>query len=607
MLAKSNDSHLQYKKINAEYFFLYQRWQEMLETRTLDMYQYNILNSCVACIELKDVIGKTLLGLFTSKQNIEDVKAEALAILKNDDIMEKYSKPLRNTLLRILGTKIDSKPKNNEALEDKNSSYYITLNRLKYQLIAPIRELQSVYLNNLLRGLKEDVDAADYSKTELHMSMIVSQCISQGWSAKGLFLLSSYFEGEACSNDKWLKFTNALSAVATKDFKVFYGIKLETRAGVTPADVRGIITSLGLDLKTGSEIANEFSTLTNLHSKLKSKGSYISLCVEAYDLHSAALTAINLLNKKISVATFYNTISPWVASSPQIVVYDSVKNIAESLSMTDVFKTYDYIDSNNSIFKDTNKILNDPQKSAIMNRLHAAFSYTNLSRSSYFQETKYISLWIAIESVMRTGQFPDIISHIKFVLPEILCVRYIYRIIRNFSEDCIRCGMTSNADLSLRMDMLNKKQLSKELIAIFRNPEQYVVLKDQCKGHQLLNYRCEEIHAILNDAGAIGDKLEHYAKKIRWHIQRLYRIRNEITHSAFQENRSLVIYIEHLYTYLAQLMSEVVYYVEHKNSESVEEAFATISESYYTYLDLIKEGRMPINELLPDGVIEFIY
>lgn len=92
---------------------------------------------------------------------------------------------------------------------------------------------------------------------------------------------------------------------------------------------------------------------------------------------------------------------------------------------------------------------------------------------------------------------------------------------------------------------------------------------------------------------------------MRWHIQRLYRIRNEITHSAFQENRSLMIYIEHLYTYLAQLMSEVVYYVEHKKSESVEEALATILESYNTYVDLIKEGYVALQEILPDGVIEF--
>lgn len=115
----------------------------------------------------------------------------------------------------------------------------------------------------------------------------------------------------------------------------------------------------------------------------------------------------------------------------------------------------------------------------------------------------------------------------------------------------------------------------------------YQVLHTRCSANSLLDYRCSEIHELLNDPTAIIQKFEHYTQKIRWHIQRLYRIRNEITHSAFQEDKSLVIYIEHLYTYLAQLMSEVVYYVEHKNVSTVEEAYAIILESYRTYfLDL---------------------
>ena len=119
-----------------------------------------------------------------------------------------------------------------------------------------------------------------------------------------------------------------------------------------------------------------------------------------------------------------------------------------------------------------------------------------------------------------------------------------------------------------------------------------------------MNYRCDEIHTILNDTTIIISKLEHYTQKVRWHIQRLYRIRNEITHSAFQEDKSLMIYIEHLYTYLAQLISEVVFYVEHKQAESIEEAFAIILESYNTYIDLLKEGKIPNHDVLPDGIID---
>jgi len=569
------------------------------------MYQYNILNSCVACDELLDVIEKTRVGLFTSRQNIEDVKAETLEIVKNDDVLERYGKPLKNYLLRILGAKVVYKQRN-ETVDDNNTVNYSSLNRIKFQLIAPIRKLKTVYLGYLLKGLKEDIDTADHNRTERHLSMIISQCISQGWSTKGLFLLSSCFENKLSPEDKWKNFTIAITSTEKKKFEIYYSINMETRRGLPVDKVRETISSLGLTLRKGNEIINNSPGLGKLHSKLAPETTYINILIEAFDMHSAALLAINRLNQKISIATFYNTINPWIASAPQIVVLNTEDNSVESLSITEVFKTYDYIDGNNRTFRDTNKILDNPNKTEIKNRLHAAFSYTNLSRSSYFQETKYISLWIAIESVMRTGQFADIISHVKCMLPEILCTRYMYRIVRNFSEDCLRCGIKSDTGLHIRMDEPDKEQLIKELITIFRTPEQYAILESNCKVNELLAHRCKEIHEMLNDPNSIKQKFEHYTKKVRWHIQRLYRIRNEITHSAFSENRSLIIYIEHLYAYLAQLISEVVYYIEHKKAESVEEAFATIVENYRTFIELLRCGHLQPQDILPRGVIEFV-
>lgn len=603
MLAGSNNRSLQYKKVNDEYMFLYQRWNEMLESRTLDMYQYNILNACVACVELADTIEKTLSGLLTSRQNVDDVKSEAFEILKKDDVIEKYNKPLHNTLLRILSIKIDSKQRN-DSVDDKNSAFYISLNRLKYQLKTPLRILNSNYMGYLLQELKADIISKNYRQIERHMAMVISQCIQIGWSAKGLLLLSKHFEGDLKFEEKWSIFINKITSKAEESFEIYNSIKIETRKGISADIVREVVASLGLDIKRGSEIIDDDPTRQNLYTKINSDTSYILVRLTSTDLYAAALSSINHLNSRLSVATFYNIINPWIVNSSQIIVYNATDNIAEALTNTDIFRTYDYIDSNNNVFADTNKILVNPQKAHIMVNLHAAFSYTNLSRSSYFQETKFISLWIAIESVLRTGQYADIISHIKFVLPEVLSIRYIYRIIRNFTEDCIRCGFKYESSLGIYMESIDKKKLVSDIISVFRDSTKYEVFKRCCSNSELLNYRCEEIYTILNDTKVIISKLEHYTMKVRWHIQRLYRIRNEITHSAFQEDKSLMIYIEHLYTYLAQLISEVVFYVEHKQAESVEEAFAIILESYNTYIELLKEGNIPNCEVLPDGVID---
>lgn len=419
-------------------------------------------------------------------------------------------------------------------------------------------------------------------------------------------MLSRCFEVEATLEEKWNDFSGKLTTQARELFEVYFGINIETRQGITAEVVRSIIQSLAMIIRRGSEIIDGDPARSNLYNKLDSSRHYIVVSVDATDLYSATLSAINQLNKQLSVATFYNTINPWIANSPQIVTFCPSTQLAEALKITDVFRTYDYVDSTNNVFEDTKNILINPEKAHIMARLHAAFSYTNLSRTSLFQETKYISLWIAIESVMRTGQYPDIISHIKCVLPETLSVRYVYRIIRNFSEDCIRCGFKQEPALAVNMESTDKKQLIAILITIFRDPDLYNILEQNCQINKLLNYRCTEIHALLNNTQLIISKFESYTTKIRWHIQRLYRIRNEITHSAFFDDRSLTIYIEHLYTYLAQLVSEVVYYVEHKQVKSVEEAFSIILENYNTYLDLLKTGYFVPQDVLPNGVVEII-
>lgn len=71
MLAGSNDKILLANGIDEKYIYFYQVWQELLDPRTLDVYQYRVMNSFTALSEIQSVIEKTITGLFTSDANIE--------------------------------------------------------------------------------------------------------------------------------------------------------------------------------------------------------------------------------------------------------------------------------------------------------------------------------------------------------------------------------------------------------------------------------------------------------------------------------------------------------------------------------------------------------
>ena len=146
-----------YKGINDEYVFFVQRWAEILESKTLDMYQSNLLNSCVACDELFEVVEKTMEGLFTSRQNVDDCKAEAFCLVKDDFVLQKHNRPFQTTLLRVLSGKIDSKSKT-ESPEEKNGGFYTSLNRLKFQLKSPLKQLKIHYVDYVLLELKDAIN-----------------------------------------------------------------------------------------------------------------------------------------------------------------------------------------------------------------------------------------------------------------------------------------------------------------------------------------------------------------------------------------------------------------------------------------------------------------
>lgn len=142
MLKGMNDSKLIAWKVPEECIPFYQVWQELVDGRTLDVYQCRVLTSLSALKELDSVIVKTLSGLFNSDANIEACREETLYILNQDTILERHNKPILNRLKDSLG----KKPTTNA---EKN--------RLLHQIRYVLNEIDSTYLNFALLELKNSI------------------------------------------------------------------------------------------------------------------------------------------------------------------------------------------------------------------------------------------------------------------------------------------------------------------------------------------------------------------------------------------------------------------------------------------------------------------
>lgn len=594
MLSKSNDCELSAKLVDTKIVPFYQVWQELVYERTLDVYQYRVLTSLSALTELISVIEKTQQGLFTTDDNIEACREETLYILNQDRVLSKYNKPLLNRLRAALGKKPSS-------VAEKN--------RLLYHIRYAIGILSSSYLDAVLSELKSGILSGNIEDIEYCANTVVSQAIHNGWSSRALADMLRFFTQGKPFDTQWDSFKNELLNTDLSPHDVLINVPFVQQAGPQQDQTRETLGRLGLDLKTHQEIVAEYSSISDIATLIKAEKRYFRVSVQAKDIYSAAHAAISQLSTSLNLASFYRIVAAWDLNSVSIVAINTSSSFHRAFAAESLYTTYDYLDSSSRIFENTYRIFSDPNKQPLRDKLEGAFSYTNISRASLFQEEKYMNLWVALESLSRTNMQSNIISNIRDTVPAAICIRYVYRIVRNFVEDCKRCRATLDfGSTSIDVDQPTKQKMVRETIAIFRDPSLFSQLLANCNCNSLLHHRCSEVYKLLTDMNFAFKKIENHYKRVNWQVQRLYRIRNEIAHSALQEQTSLVVYIEHLHDYLSTFIAEIVTCISEKRVTSLEEALCSIRDNYDVFISLYQDHDTGLlqSDVFSTGIISLI-
>lgn len=555
MLKNQNDEQLKQRGINEKVIPFYQVWKELVNAKTLDIYQYRILTSLSALEELAEVLEKTIKGVFTNDANVEACREETIYILNADLIIEKYYKAIGNRLKFALG----SKPK---ADAEKT--------RLLAQVKYAINKMVPTYEENAVEELKNSIIAGNMKEIAFYANIVASQSAHNGWSTQALNDLLRFFMEEKKFDEQWELFKNTILNREKKSHDVLIHIPFRNQSYGDNSDTLGILKNLGMDICTYEKLTRDYSSICDITSLLKAEKKYFRVNVLAFDIYSAAHIAIRELSDILNMASFYNLVSAWDLSSVSIVVINDV---------------------------------------TLREKLTGAFGYANISRASLFQEEKYMNLWVALESLARTRMYSDIITNVKKTVPAAMSLRYIYRIVRNYVEDCIRCRVVFDfPEHCIDMKQETKQKLVKETIEVFRDSELYDLLLQKCKVNSLLRYRTERVYEILNDSKMLKTKVKNHHDRIEWQIQRLYRIRNEIVHSALQNETSLITYIEHLYDYLSIYITEIVTCMSEGKEGTLEETLAVIKDNYDVFIALIEQNDQLLIEekVVKTGVINLI-
>ncbi len=600
MVKKLNNADLEKKGVHPNYYLIYQLWKELTAKKTLDTYQFRIMNTLSALKELVKVINQRLNRFHNSNRNIDDCKNETFEIIKNDLILKEYYPSIQTRLLTQIKKKTDT-----------DSQQKVLLYHLDYVL----KILEPQYFDNLIKDLKKNLDNNNIDNIFLETNQLVSCCSSRGWSDQALYNVIDIFHNSNNDSTSWENFEKKLCS-STLDYHILLSFKVRVinapgqKHELAKEHVLNEINNMGIGSMEKEEILKNYPYLKEMENKIE-ENTYLQISIQSYDMYSASHLAISKLANILNILSFYHLTEPWSIRDISWFTIDMKNQYAQSFKSKDLYSTYDYLDGANKIFR-TSKELDEKADQSIKAKLQATYSYANMGKVSYAQTEKYINTWVALESLCRTEMYENIIENILDTVPPALCLRYIYRRFRNFAEDCVRCNINFEfVNDSVNLKHPSKEDMVKDIIRIMNDNVIYGELYKKCEVNKLLVKRCEDMHLIATDGNQMFMQIDNHYKNVRRQLSRLYRLRNEIAHSALHDETSLIRYIEHLNDYLSKFVAEIVMCWNKNHENSIENIFEMIKDNYKEYVDIksSKKGANPI-QLLEDlrktGIISLI-
>lgn len=305
--------------------------------------------------------------------------------------------------------------------------------------------------------------------------------------------------------------------------------------------------------------------------------------------------------------SFFNLIEAWNYNNVRWYAVNSSNMTCKSLTAKNLYSTYDNLEGVKGIYENSKNIfvtVGNDSAETVKGKLRATYSYANMGKASYIQEEKFMNLWVALESLCRTDTYDNIITNVLEIVPPALCKRYIYRLVRNYYEDCHRCGINLTFSTLQISAHQSRREIVKELIGILVDDALFDELKTKCRVNDLLYNRTLALRNLLTDVNKLSGAIEKHSINVKRQISRLYRLRNKIAHSAFNEEGSLIRYIEHLEGYLSGLVAEVIMCSVDNNEAEMDAVLELIKENYRAFTEIIAANKKTGSDVLLNGLMK---
>lgn len=570
--ALNNEDVLSFGNFNDSQMFFIQRWSELLNINTHSRYAVRYLNTHQALKEALYVCEGMINGeIKRTDHHLQLVFKEVNKIVVADQLFRQYAE----SHAKIMNNTLKSTPRSNDTSK---------IHSIIYQLEYVIRYLENNYLHWVVKELKEllreESDDNHFQKVELTIHMLASELLGNGWSQGALY---SLVREEVLNNTILVEkrfdklFRRILSEQKTHVY--LYSIK----SNLTD-DTKEQLTNFKADLMDGKTVMDTYSDY-NLGNNISQKKYYIRVIGESHDIQAG----VNLMWQKIAeymdTLRFYGFKLPNLDTAP-IVLWPEGTKYTRNIHVSLVAKQRRF-PAPNSIMGKIKKQLHIGNKE-VNRKIKSLFEFARISDESLSPQSKFLNLWIGIESFVQTKENQGGIENVKMVVSSSATHNYLYSLLKNFIEDCNRCNFEIEIDGQIiRIGRTHPQDYIQFLI----NERYASEIERKCKElNNLLGYRYKELRETLTDGRKSSKILKAHKDNIEQHVQRLYRIRNAIVHSA-ELHYNTDLFIRHLNEYLESTMSVVLHRLEENPNVKLEEIFAQVRDSVEATIEILENSK----------------
>lgn len=172
----------------------------------------------------------------------------------------------------------------------------------------------------------------------------------------------------------------------------------------------------------------------------------------------------------------------------------------------------------------------------------------------------FVNFWSIMEVVSKDVKGKSKIEKVVNGILPILQNGYWHKYFGTINSDMKNA--LSNGDYRDLLNKIEEEGIEEYKIACLCLLEQYETLREdlflQLKAFPNIRQRIYKVYLLKNDKSRLFDLSEKYSQRLKWHIYRLYRVRNGIVHAG-EEHKYVKNLGEHLHIYCDSVITEIIF------------------------------------------------